>query len=92
VRERLLKQGAVWGLAVAEDAEIDASEFSVFVLTPEGISFSFAPYEVHCYAAGSFFATIPWGEIAGIVDAERWPVLKRWTSSSERRGAKVSAR
>ena len=26
------------------------------------------------------FVTISWQEIAGIVDTDRWPVLKRWVS------------
>ncbi|MFT5412270.1 MAG: hypothetical protein ACI9NC_005008 [Verrucomicrobiales bacterium] len=44
-----------------------------------GISFSFAPYHVGCYAAGAYHVDIRWDEIAGIIDSGRWAFLGRFS-------------
>ena len=92
VVEELREQGAIWGIAKEGSKADVANELSIFILTPEGIAFAFAPYEVHGYAAGSFSVTVGWDEIAGIVDSGRWPFLERWVSPGLRSPKQANAR
>lgn len=76
--ERLGKQGAD-GIQPEENGDFDPAAFEAFVITPQGLEFAFGPSEIAGYAAGGFYTTIRWSEIAGILDTGRWGFLERWT-------------
>lgn len=48
---------------------IDAGLADRFVITPAGITWLFAPYEVGPYSDGSFFVKISWEKLAGSIDS-----------------------
>ncbi|MDZ7703605.1 MAG: DUF3298 domain-containing protein [Trueperaceae bacterium] len=58
VAELREQEGAVW---VQESGTLDDESLSVFVVTPTGLRFHFAPYVVGPYAAGTFEVLVPWG-------------------------------
>lgn len=87
VIERLRAREAIWGIVEKTPEQVKPEELGTFTLTPQGIAFAFAPYEVHAFAAGCFYTTIAWDEIAGIVDTGRWPFLKRWLSAGTGKSA-----
>lgn len=63
----LLVKKAGW----VENGEITSfkeDELGVFAISPEGLKFAFAPYAVGPYVQGSFFVTVPFEEIKGIID------------------------
>ena len=62
----LRKQGALWirDGSVTRFKEEDISEFTV---SPQGVSIHFSPYEVGCFAEGSYMVTIPWKDLRDIL-------------------------
>ena len=63
----LLLQEAGW-ITSGEIKSFTEKELEVFAITPEGIKFAFAPYAVGSYAEGSYFVTVPFGELKRIID------------------------
>ncbi|HEX7023042.1 MAG TPA: DUF3298 domain-containing protein, partial [Trueperaceae bacterium] len=68
----LRRQGALWVLE-AEDSPLAVTSFAeedlqVFTLSPLGLEFAFAPYEVGPYAQGPFFVTVPFEALRGLLD------------------------
>jgi len=65
----LLAKGAGW-IVSGEIKSLSAKDLSVFAVSPRGIEFAFAPYAVGPYAQGSYFVTVPYRELRGIVNLE----------------------
>lgn len=68
INDLLLKK-AGW-IENGEITSFKEDELGVFAITPEGLKFAFAPYAVGPYAQGSFFVTVPFEEIKGIIDQD----------------------
>ncbi|MDP8218959.1 MAG: DUF3298 and DUF4163 domain-containing protein [Candidatus Theseobacter exili] len=47
---------------------LDEINLKVFTISLAGISFYFAPYEMGCYAEGTYTVTIPYSELKDIID------------------------
>lgn len=61
------KQNA--GLVVnGELEELKASDLKMFVGSPRGITFTFAPYAVGSYVEGSYFVLVGYGELESIIN------------------------
>ena len=66
IRADLKKQQAAWILD-GSIKDIDPDQ-RVFNITPKGVQFTFAPYEVGYYAEGPHWVTIPYNRIDDIID------------------------
>lgn len=84
--DELKRQGAS-NVVSGEIHSITLSQLNNFVLSPAGITFVFDPYEVGCYAEGSYHATVPWSKLSDILrpdsPARRW-LSKPQTGSAPR--------
>lgn len=65
----LKKQRAGWVLN-GELKEFKADDLSAFAVSPRGITFAFAPYAVGPYVEGSYFVTVGFGELKGIINPD----------------------
>lgn len=62
----LRAQQAGW-LIDGQITRFTAEELSVFTLAPNGLTFTFAPYQVGSYAEGTYTVTIPWAELSPLL-------------------------
>lgn len=63
----LRKQQAGWVLN-GELKDLKADDLGAFVISPRGITFAFAPYAAGPYVEGSYFVTVGYGELKGIIN------------------------
>jgi hypothetical protein len=63
----LRKQQAGWVLN-GELKELKADDLRAFVISPRGITFAFAPYAAGPYVEGSYFVTVGYAELKGIIN------------------------
>ncbi len=49
-------------------SNLGAEDLTVFMFSPEGISFGFAPYIMGPYVVGSFEVTVPFNALSGVID------------------------
>lgn len=49
---------------------IPEEDLQAFTLTPCGLRIALAPYLVDCFAAGSYFVTVPYAAVANLVDPQ----------------------
>ena len=67
VAELSEQEGAVW---VQESGTLDEAALNMFVVTPAGLRFYFAPYVVGPYVAGTFEVLVPWGGLEPYIPAD----------------------
>lgn len=65
--EDLRKQEAAW-IIQGEVTEVDPSQLDRFTVSPAGIDFYFGPYEMGCYAEGTYVAFLPWAALEGFIE------------------------
>lgn len=61
------------GAREAVSGEIEAfapDDLRVFTISPRGIEFTFPPYSVDCYANGTYYAIIPYGDLVDVIDPD----------------------
>ncbi len=63
----LRKKGAAW-IVNGEITAFQEKDLSVFALSPDGITFAFAPYAVGSYAEGPYFVVIPYSELESVLN------------------------
>ena len=69
----ILEQLREFGASDAVDGRVtmfEEADLSVFEISPEGLTFAFAPYQVASYVEGSFFVTLAYDTIADMVALE----------------------
>ena len=64
------RQGAS-GAKTPPESSRDLNSFDCFLLSPAGVLFGFAPYEVGAYAEGSFFVHLTWPQLQGLLAPPR---------------------
>jgi len=64
----LRKNGAGW-VVNGEIKSFEKKDLGVFALSPESITFAFAPYAVGSYAEGPYFVRIPYSELESVLNA-----------------------
>lgn len=63
----LKKQKAGW-ITRGEVTKVGVDLLDRFTVSPAGIDFYFGPYEMGCYAEGSYVSFLPWSALKGFVD------------------------
>lgn len=69
VFEALKEDGAGW-IENGDMTEITVDDLSLWTVTPEGLTFTFEPYRMGCYAEGTHEILIPWTMLDPLVDRE----------------------
>jgi len=67
VFDQLKSARATW-LEAGEITSFDVESLRRWALTPIGIEFFFAPYEVDCFAAGAYSAFVSYDELRGFLN------------------------
>jgi hypothetical protein len=62
----LRQQEAAW-IIQGEVTEVDPKLLDRFTVSPAGIDFYFGPYEMGCYAEGTYVAFLPWAALEGFI-------------------------
>jgi len=65
----LQEQEAAW-VVEGSVSELSETDLALFTISPEGLSFAFAPYAMGPYVQGSFFVTVPYSRIAKLIDPQ----------------------
>jgi hypothetical protein len=62
----LRQQEASW-IIQGEITEVDPKLLDRFTVSPAGIDFYFGPYEMGCYAEGTYVSFLPWAALEGLI-------------------------
>ncbi len=67
VFEALKEDGAGW-IDNGDVTEVKVDDLDLWTATPEGLTFTFEPYRMGCYAEGTHEILIPWKVLEALVD------------------------
>jgi len=65
-----LRQAEASDVVAGRKTAFDEQDLGAFTIGPKGIAFYFAPYEVGCFAEGDYQVTVPYADMAPVIDPQ----------------------